>query len=79
MSTPVGVIFLLEARHRYFALPFSSDFVLKTLPYVVCGLLIGSRSCSSEIDNDDLCLILQLCCRKFFSLFFVWDLPSFPL
>uniref|UniRef100_A0A0D3GQB3 DUF3778 domain-containing protein n=1 Tax=Oryza barthii TaxID=65489 RepID=A0A0D3GQB3_9ORYZ len=30
-------------------------FVLRTLRYFVCGVLLGSRSCSYELGNDDLC------------------------
>ncbi len=46
---------------------------------VICGMLIGSQSSSSELGKYDLCLVLQLCCRKFVSLFFMWVLSGFPL
>uniref|UniRef100_A0A0E0ICN3 Metallothionein-like protein n=1 Tax=Oryza nivara TaxID=4536 RepID=A0A0E0ICN3_ORYNI len=50
---------------RFNAIFLLGDFVLKTLPYVVCGLFIRSRSCSFELGNDDLCFNLQLYCCKF--------------
>uniref|UniRef100_A0A0D3FKL7 Uncharacterized protein n=1 Tax=Oryza barthii TaxID=65489 RepID=A0A0D3FKL7_9ORYZ len=59
MATPVGAVFLLEGIVTLL-FPF-----LRTLPYIVCGLFIGNRSCSSELGNDDLCFILLLCRCKF--------------
>lgn len=50
---------------RFNAIFLLGDFVLKTLPYVVCGLFIRSRSCSFELGNDDLCFNLQLYRCKF--------------
>uniref|UniRef100_A0A0E0MUW2 Uncharacterized protein n=1 Tax=Oryza rufipogon TaxID=4529 RepID=A0A0E0MUW2_ORYRU len=86
MATPVGIVTLLfpflrvktlfrfsDGRClRFNAIFLPGGFVRKTLPYVVCGLFIGSRSCSSKLSNDDLCFILQYGVTKFFSLFSEW-------
>uniref|UniRef100_A0A0E0GGV8 Uncharacterized protein n=1 Tax=Oryza nivara TaxID=4536 RepID=A0A0E0GGV8_ORYNI len=73
MSTPVSVIFFLEGIVTLLS-PLSSGSVSKILPCVIRGLFIGSRSCFSELSNDDMCFDLYLYHYKFIFRF----LSDFP-